>query len=114
MGAVHAPNGTQVGAYMSANGDVGIRAVNWNLHSISCNFLILWPNCTSVPSLDVLELTSGSPSDVNTPLDPLRVSPQIVTTGIVSLTKKGPVANFYFKPSSFVTMTLRNHIDTFV
>lgn len=106
--------GLEVGAYVDASGAVGIRAVNWSPDAIHGKFLLMWPECTTVPSLEVYELTSQSLTDVNTPLDPQHVSPQTVSNGTVSLTKHGPLLDFMFKPSSFVTMALRVNELVFV
>lgn len=98
--------GLDVGAYLSAKGDLGLRAVNWQADSVNCTIKVSWKSETT-PTLEAYELHSDGLQDVNPPTT-RRVEPKKVMRGQIVGDNEGFTIKFDFAPYSFVTMTLRS------
>lgn len=100
------PKGLDIGAYLSDEGGIGLRVVNWSPSPMNLTVLLNVHPPTK-PTLDVVVLTSGHLKDVNPPHDPLRVSPHKATDGKFRLHGDESALDLALPANSFSTVALR-------
>lgn len=95
-----------VGAYVSAEGAVGLRVVNWGPSPVELSFRVAWKQ-TVPPAVEAEELTASSLEEVNPLEDPRRVSPRQMKPGSARLVSGVAEVRLPLSSYSFVTAALR-------